>query len=55
MQIKSFAATLGIGMLAGAAVTLMLPKNSTVYHTMNDAARGVKNGISNAVQDMMDM
>ena len=55
MEVKNFAATLGLGMLAGAAVVMMLPTTSTVYRTVDDAAQGVKHGITNAVQNMMDM
>ena len=51
MQVKSLATTLGIGMLAGAAAIMMLPKDSSAYRTVDDAAQGVKN----AVQNMMDM
>ena len=53
MEIKAFAATLGIGMLAGAAVTLMLPKQSKVYQTANDAANAIKQGVTNAYDSMM--
>ena len=54
MEIKAFAATLGLGMLAGAAVVMMLPKHSAAYQAVDDAARSVKNGVSNAVQSVMD-
>lgn len=54
MEIKAFAATLGLGMLAGAAVVMMLPKDSAAYQAVDDAAQSVKNGVSNAVQSVMD-
>ena len=42
MQIKSFITTMGIGIAAGAATVLMLPKNSKVYQAANDAANMIK-------------
>ena len=54
MQVKTFAATLGLGMLAGAAVTMLLPKDSTVYRAVDDAAHSVKEGVSNAVDNMIN-
>lgn len=42
MQVKSFVATVGLSMVAGAAAVLMLPKNSGVYRAADDAARTIK-------------
>lgn len=52
MEIKGFAATLGIGMVAGAAVMLMIPKRSAVYRTADRAARRMKRGVCRAVDSM---
>ncbi len=53
MEVKSFAVTLGAGMVAGAAVMLMIPKRSAVYRTANNAARRVKRSVCHAVDTMM--
>lgn len=42
MQVKSFIATVGIGMAAGAAAILMLPKHSEAYRMADDAAQAIK-------------
>ena len=42
MELKTAALSLGIGMAAGAAVVLMLPKNSEVYRMAQDVARSVQ-------------
>ena len=42
MEIKLCAASLGVGMLTGAAVVLMLPKHSEAYRVANNAAKTVK-------------
>ena len=52
MEIKSFAATLGVGILAGAATMLMIPKQSSVYKAADDAAMTVKRGVTHAVENM---
>jgi hypothetical protein len=52
MEIKAFAATLGAGMLAGAAVVMMLPKQSPVYRAVDDAATTIRDGVSQAVCSM---
>ena len=52
MDTKSFLGTLGIGMVAGAAVTLMIPKKSKVYRTANDAANAIKRGVSDLIDQM---
>ena len=52
MEIKAFAATLGLGMLAGAAVAMMLPKDSAVYRAADDAAQTVKDGVADAIDSM---
>lgn len=52
MGMKSFAATLGIGMLTGAAVVMMLPRRSPVYKAMNDAARTIRHDVARAVDSL---
>ncbi len=53
MQVKSFAATLGAGMLAGAAVMLMIPRHSAVYQAADDAAESMRHGVSRAMDSML--
>lgn len=52
MGVKTFAATLGVGMLTGAAVMMMMPKQSTAYKMADEAAATVKSGITQAVDKM---
>ena len=42
MKMSSFLATVGVGMLAGAATMLMLPKHSQAYRMADDAAHAIK-------------
>lgn len=42
MQVKSFIATVGLGMAAGAAAVLLMPKDSKVYQKANDAVQTLK-------------
>ena len=42
MQVKSFLATVGIGMAAGAAAVLMLPKHSEAYRIADSTAQTIK-------------
>ena len=53
MEIKAFAATLGLGMVAGAAVTLMLPKHSKVYQFASNTAETIKEDVSDMFDSMM--
>lgn len=53
MQVKAFAATLGVGMLTGAAVMLMIPKQSSVYKVADDAAMTVKRSVTQAMDSIM--
>lgn len=53
MEMKGLAAAMGAGMLAGAAVMMMVPKRSAVYQAADDAAHTIKRKVSNAVDDMM--
>ncbi len=42
MEVKSFIASLGLGMAAGAAAVLMMPKQSQAYRMADDAAQTIK-------------
>ena len=42
MQFKSFITTISLGVAAGAATVLMLPKNSKIYRAADDAANMIK-------------
>ena len=53
MEMKAFAATLGIGIAAGAAAALMLPKQSKVYRAADSAATKLKEEVTETVQSMM--
>ena len=52
MKVSTFAATLGLGMLAGAAAILMLPKHSKVYRAADSAANTIKDEITDFVEDL---
>ncbi len=54
MQVKSFVATLGAGMVAGAATMLMIPRHSQAYRAADEAAHSIKKTVSHAVDDLMD-
>ena len=53
MQVKSFAMTLGAGMLAGAAVIMMVPKRSPVYRAADDAARTIKRSVRHTMDNIL--
>ncbi len=52
MEAKLCAASLGIGMLAGAAVVLMMPKHSEAYQMANQAAKTVKMEVGKLVDSI---
>ena len=52
MEVKTFAAALGIGVVAGAATAMLLPKDSKVYRTANNAVHLVKDEVSDVVSTM---
>ncbi len=54
MEVKSFAATLGLGMAAGAAAVLMMPNRSRCYRAADEAAHSIKRTVSHAMDDLMD-
>lgn len=54
MEVKAFAATLGLGVAAGAAAVLLMPKQSKVYKTANNAAMKLKEEVSNTVNHMQN-
>ena len=54
MEVKAFAATLGLGLVAGAAAAMMIPKQSKVYRVANDAAEALKQEVSQVVSNMTE-
>ena len=42
MKMSSFLATMGVGMVAGAATMLMIPKHFEAYRMADDAANAIK-------------
>ena len=52
MEVKTFAAALGLGVVAGAATAMLLPKDSKVYRTANNAVHLVKDEVTEAVNSM---
>ena len=53
MEVKAFAATLGLGIAAGAAAALMIPKQSKVYKAADNAATRLKEEVTETMQSMM--
>lgn len=54
MEVKSFATTLGVGMVAGAATMLLIPRHSQAYRTADEAARSIKKTVKHKMDDLMD-
>lgn len=52
MEIKAFIGTMALGMVAGAAAALMLPKQSPVYKAASNAADTVKQTVSDAFDNL---
>lgn len=52
MQIKSFITTVGLGMVAGAAAILMVPKQSEAYRIADDAAHSLKKNANKMITTM---
>lgn len=52
MEVKTFAVTLGLGMAAGAAAVLLMPKQSKVYKTADETARKLKEEVSETISHM---
>ena len=46
MEMKAFAATLGLGIAAGAAATFLIPKQSKVYKTASETAEKLKEEVA---------
>ncbi len=55
MQTKKFFVTLGVGLAAGALGAMMLPKDSEVYKTTQNAANAVKKEAEMVVDSMKQM
>ena len=54
MEMKSFAATLGLGIVAGAAAAFLIPKQSKVYKTASDAAERLKDEVAQTMNSWAD-
>ncbi len=54
MHVKSFAATLGVGMMAGAATMLLIPRHSQAYRTADETAHAIKKTVKQKMDDLMD-
>lgn len=52
MQVKTFVASVGLGMVAGAAAMLMIPKHSQVYRVADDAAQTIKHEAGRMLDSM---
>lgn len=52
MEVKAFAATLGLGLIAGAATAMMLPKDSKVYKAADNTVNMVKEEVVEAVNSL---
>lgn len=52
MQVKSLITTVGLGMVAGAAAVLMIPKNSEAYRMADDAAHTLKQKANRMMNSM---
>lgn len=52
MKFKTFAATMGIGLVAGAATMLMIPKSSEVYRMADSAAKTIKKEAEKAIDSI---
>lgn len=54
MEIKSFATTLGVGMVAGAATMLLIPRHSQAYRSADEAVHNIKKNVKHKIDDLMD-
>lgn len=45
MELKTAAISLGIGVVAGAAAVMLMPKQSKPYQVANDVVQSVKDGV----------
>lgn len=52
MQVKSFIATVGLGVVAGAATVLLLPKSSPVYRKADEAVQTIKDEAVRMIDQM---
>lgn len=52
MQVKSWITSVGIGMVAGAAAILMMPRHSEAYRMADDAAHSLKQSANRVMQNM---
>ena len=54
MEIKSFATTLGVGMVAGAATMLLIPRHSQAYRTADEAAHAINKRVNHTIDALWD-
>ncbi len=52
MQVRSLITTVGLGMVAGAAAVLMLPRHSNAYRMADDAAHTIKQEAGRMITNM---
>ena len=52
MQVKSLITTVGLGMVAGAAAILMIPKHSEAYRMADDAAHTLNQSANKMMNSM---
>ena len=52
MQVKSFLTSVGLGVVAGAATVLLLPKSSPVYRKADQAVHTIKDEAVRMIDQM---
>jgi len=52
LQIKSFITSVGLGMVAGAAAILMVPKHSDAYRIADDTVHSIKKNANKMISGM---
>ena len=52
MEVKSWITSVGIGLVAGAAAILMIPKRSEAFRIADDAANSLKHSASRMMENM---
>lgn len=54
MEMKTFAATLGLGIAAGAAAAFLIPRDSKAYRTAQNAAEKLKEEVAQTMSGWTD-
>ena len=52
MQVRSWIATIGLGVAAGAAAVLLMPKSSSVYRKADQAVHAIKDEAEKLIDQM---